>query len=363
MADKGWSVHLAATFTDLGVYAKDREKVQFHGIEFPRGMNLVSHLKAAKRLRNIVNDIEPDVVDIHFSAAAFTSALASQSSWPPVIVTVQGLRFPLASGLQRLILRTAECWAAKRAKKFYVLTKDDFDAMKVAGCSNVQQQEGYGFGCDLVKYDSSKVTDKELSSTLRQIEKNENDVVFLYIGRLVSFKGFNLVVQAFWQSFGSNSAAKLVVCGEFDALHPSGLSDDEVNRFKADENIIKLGWTNEVNRYLAVSDVVVFPSEREGVPVNLMESLAMGVPVITCNSRGCREVVGEGRLGIMLEHRNKETLVRAMKDLANNPEKRTSLSVAALEYREKFSRLHFVNNHIDVIQGEIPACNVMILLQ
>ncbi len=355
MADRGWSVHLATSFSDLGTYAEDAANVQFHNIEFPRGMNPLSHAQAAGRLRGIVNELQPDIVDVHFSAAAFTAALARQQSWPPVIVTVQGLRFPLSSGFQRMLLQRAECWSAKRADKFIVLTQDDFDAMAATGCKNVILQDGYGFGCDLKRYDPERFTADQKKVTTEEIGKSANDVVLTYIGRLVSFKGFDLVVKAFWQAFSERDDVKLVVCGEFDRLHPSGLNEEEVARFKADDNIVKLGWTNEVDRYLSVTDVVVFPSEREGVPVNLMEALSMGVPVITCDSRGCREVVDGGALGVLLEQRTVSYLAAVMNDLAGSAAQRGELGDAALKFRDNFSRLHFVDTHIAAISEQLSV--------
>lgn len=353
MVSRGWSVHLATSCSDLGAYAEDSDQIQFHHIEFPRGMNPLSHAKAAKRLGNIVKELKPDLVDVHFSAAAFTAALARRAGWPPVIVTVQGLRFPLATGFQRQLLKTAECWSARKADKFIVLTQDDYNAMVATGCSNVALQEGYGFGCDLKKYDRNRITAAEQSDAAKEIGKTTEDTVFIYIGRLVSFKGFDLVIKAFWQSFTEKDPVKLVVCGTFDDLHPSGLSESQVKRFNADQAIVKLGWTDQVDRYLSVSDVVVFPSEREGVPVNLMESLSMGVPVITCDSRGCREVVDGGTLGILLKNRDVESLVIAMQEMVNNDGARNSFSSLALVFRDKFNRMHFVDSHIKILETEL----------
>ena len=118
-----------------------------------------------------------------------------------------------------------------------------------------------------------------------------DDVKFIFIGRLVAFKGFHLVVRGFLQTHAINDKIKLLVCGEFDDLHESGLNPDEIVRFSDHEGISYIGWTNTVERYLGISDAVVFPSEREGVPVNLMEALSMGAPVVTCDSRGCRDVM------------------------------------------------------------------------
>ena len=351
LAAKGWEVHLATSWRSLGNYEEDQSRVTFHSIDFPRGMNPISHLKSARKLNNIVKDIKPDVVDVHFSAAAFTAALARRSHWPPTIATVQGLRFPLATGFQAKLLKFAECWSAKKLDNFIVLTQDDYDALKREGVERCALQGGYGFGCDLEKFDENNVSTADKERTKKEIGKGEGDVVFVFIGRLVAFKGFHLVVKAFLQVQSSNKNIKLLVCGEFDDLHPSGLTDDELSEFNKNENIISTGWTDRIERYLSVSDVVVFPSEREGVPVNLMEALSMGVPVITCDSRGCREVMNEGKNGIVLESRTVDAVAAAMLSMSTDEGLRNRYSRDALGFRGNFTRSHFVQEHISAVTG------------
>jgi glycosyltransferase involved in cell wall biosynthesis len=92
----------------------------------------------------------------------------------------------------------------------------------------------------------------------------------------------------------------------------------------------------------------VFPSEREGLPVNLMESLAMGVPVVTVNSRGCREVVRHEVDGIMLDDYKTSRLVQAMTDLQNDRAKLQRFSEASLQGRERFDRKYFIKDQFEI---------------
>ena len=353
LVERGNEVHLATSWLSLGQFESDGSRIHFHAIEFPRGMNPIAHLKASRKLNEIVKLIEPDVVDVHFSAAAFTAALARNSAWPVVIATVQGLRFPLATGFGALMLKWAECWSASRLNRYVVLTNDDYQAMEAAGVKNCFQQKAFGFGCDLKKFNRAMFTDQDMAKTEQDIGKQPNEVVFTFIGRLVAFKGFHLVVKSFLEANSTESNIKLLVCGEFDRYHDSGLESHEISAFEGHVNVVNIGWTDTVEKYLSISDVVVFPSEREGVPVNLMEALSMGVPVITCDSRGCREVMNQGANGIVLKERNTEALTEAMIVLAKSPELRNKYSEAAIAFRENFDRFHFVSEHIEVIHESV----------
>lgn len=352
---QGNEVHLATSWNELGVHERDLGDIQFHLIHFPRGMNPVTHVQAARHLNLIVRDVRPDVIDVHFSAAAFTVALAKRTSWPPVLATVQGLRFPIASGIGKIILKWAECWSARRVNQFVVLTGDDYAAMQGAGVKNCYQQAAYGFGCELNKFDRANFPADKIREAANEIGNLSGQVVFTFIGRLVRFKGFHLVVRSFFEASKKLDNIRLVICGDYDAYHDSGLTEDETAAVGRHSEVVFTGWTDEVERYLSVTDVIVFPSEREGVPVNLMESLSMGVPVITCDSRGCREVMDEGRNGIVLEARSEELLTEAMIKLGSDSKLRNKYAQAALEFRRNFDRKHFVDEHIRLLGGLVSA--------
>jgi len=301
---------------------------------------------AASELRTLVDSIEPDLIDVHFSAAAFTVAVAKRKHWPVTIVTIQGLRFPLAVGISKGVFRFAEKWSSSRVDQFIVLTKDDYKALADIGVENCYLQSGYGFGCDLEKFDRGKISADQIMSISTSVGKLKDEIVIAYVGRLVAFKGFHLVVRAFLEAYRENKNIRLVVCGKFDDRHSSGLTEEEVALLENHPNIFMVGWTNKINEYLAVADFVAFPSEREGVPVNLMEALAMGVPVITCDSRGCREVMDNSAHGILLNQRSVSDLSAAILKMSTDHSFRENCAKSALAFRKKFDRMRFVKNHV-----------------
>ena len=87
------------------------------------------------------------------------------------------------------------------------------------------------------------------------------------------------------------------------------------------------------------------------MPVSLMEALAMGVPVITSNSRGCRDVVRNQLDGIVLKDCTVPTLVDAMSLMMDNPSLHKKFSTNAFIDRDRFSRQHYVAEQISIYEN------------
>jgi glycosyltransferase involved in cell wall biosynthesis len=319
------------------------DHIRWYHIPFPRGMNLPAHLRAATSLNRVVGVATPDLVHAHFSSAIFTTALAKRKSWPITIGTFQGIGFPMREGPAGTALRLAETWATKRLDHVWVLTDDDYARLRAAvPRASINRQEGWGFGCDLTRYEPTRVSVTEKAELRARLGLTAENVVFTFVGRFVSFKGFGLVVRAFLRLSEQDPAVRLLLVGARDCLHATGLTQEEERALKSASQIIHAGWQVEVQSYLAITDVVVFPSQREGIPVSLMEALAFGVPVITANSRGCRDVVRDHVDGIVLRDLNEGALVSAMRLLRLDRLLLSNLSRAALEGRRRFNRLNYI---------------------
>ena len=351
----GVEVHLVCSRKRLLGEARpvEHDHVRLHEIDFPRGMNPRQHFRAARALDRLVQTLRPDLVHAHFSAAIFTTALARTLRWPATIATFHGVSFPASEGWKALVLRLVETWAARRFNRVWVLTDDDRDQLRAAAAGNVETMASCGLGCDLARFTPP-------SSAVRESRRAElgfarEACVFAFVGRFVDFKGFALTVRAFRRQAAENPAARLLLLGSRDRLHPTGLTASEEQELERSPQITCAGYSNDVPRFLAAADVLVFPSSREGMPVCVMEALAMGLPVITRDSRGCREVVRHGVDGLVLSACTVEKLHAAMARLAGDRALRQRLSANALAGRERFSRDHFIREQKRLIEELVPA--------
>ena len=91
-----------------------------------------------------------------------------------------------------------------------------------------------------------------------------------------------------------------------------------INKFNIKENIIFAGYRNDIGDLLAMADVFVLPSYREGMPRSIIEAMAMGKAVVATNIRGCREEVVNGKTGYLVPVKNPRKLANAILKILKN---------------------------------------------
>ncbi|WP_336968777.1 glycosyltransferase family 4 protein [Sphingobium aromaticiconvertens] len=139
--------------------------------------------------------------------------------------------------------------------------------------------------------------------------------VFLMIARLMRDKGVPEFVEAARIVKAHHPQARFQLLGRMETETPTGCKKDELAEWVASGLIEHLPETRDVRPDLAKAHVFVLPSfYREGLPRTLLEALAMGRPVITTDTPGCREPVEPGVNGWLVRPRDSQALANAMLD-------------------------------------------------
>lgn len=276
------------------------EGINFHYVEFPRGYNPIAHYKSSRKIRRILNGINPDIVHIHFTTGIFTTLFSGKLKFT-TFGTFHGLGFPVLSGIKKTIFGTVERFCFNRLDKIFVLNKIDLQAVRELGYPNVEKYETLGLGCDLEVFNPENYSADQKVELKSELGISQTDFVFAYTGRFVEFKGYDKVVRSFLSLHKKYPQAKLLLIGGHDPIHPTGLNEQEEEQMKSCPGIVPIGFTKDVASYLSITDVFVFPSVKEGMPVCIIEALAMDVPVITADSRGCNEIVYDGHNGYVVD--------------------------------------------------------------
>jgi glycosyltransferase involved in cell wall biosynthesis len=187
------------------------------------------------------------------------------------------------------------------------ITKKD---LKIMANGNVN-------GINTAYFSPETVSEKQTMTLKKTLEIQEDDCVFIFVGRLVKDKGINELVTAFSNISTHYSNAKLLLVGpqepDLDPLDAATLVTIENNK-----NIITTGYQNEVRTYFAIANALVFPSYREGFPNVALQAGAMGLPSIVTNINGCNEIIEDQINGLLIPVKDTIALETAMKKLLDD---------------------------------------------
>ena len=141
----------------------------------------------------------------------------------------------------------------------------------------------------------------------------DQDMVFVYVGRLKPDKGIPELLAAFEKIAKTNSSMWLLLVGP-DEENLGSL----IQASPAITKTIMVGHTSSPELYLAASDVIVLPSHREGFGSSVIEAAACGIPAVASRIYGLTDAVVHGRTGLLVTRGEVGELARAMERLGKD---------------------------------------------
>ena len=172
----------------------------------------------------------------------------------------------------------------------------------------------------------------------------------LYFGRIEdSVKNLTLLIDSYQRSILSDKNIKLVLLGEgSDKLK----LEKKVEAMDMNKNILFLPYINNPNQVISKAMFSVLTSRYEGFPSMLVESLSLGVPVISVNCQsGPSEIITDAQNGLLVENHNSELIAQAMNRFINDNELYEYCKNNAKNSVEKFNLEHVSTNWKNVIKS------------
>lgn len=157
-------------------------------------------------------------------------------------------------------------------------------------------------GVDEKKFDPQKYNKDEILRKLK-IENTEDKYIISYICRIAEQKRPHLLIEVIKELKRKRNDFIVVIAGSGPMLNSI---KSKVKRFKLEENVIFLGAVKETAEIYKISDLTINCSIKEGLALTAYESLAMGVPVISADVGGQKELIDEN-VGVVVECMQKET--------------------------------------------------------
>jgi len=292
---------------------------EFEIIEIPdlvREMNVVKDYSAYKELKKIFTERKFDVVHTHSSKAGIIGRAAAWKAKVPFVThTVHGQAFhAYEKPWKNFLYISAERWAAKRCHKIYAVAQAMIDQCVKAKVAPREKYKVVYSGMEIGDFLNSK-PEPELREKLGI---PENAKVIGAVSRLFPMKGYEYFLPV--------AHAIATVCPD---VHFLIVGDGSLRQWM-DVKIAKMGLTDhfhfaglvppdKVYRYIALMDILIHLSLREGLPRCVVQALASGKPALGFKLDGTPEVIIDGKTGYCAPAKDVKTIIASAVHIISDP--------------------------------------------
>src|SRR5258707_7094371 len=273
------------------------------------------------RLWRIMRRLRPTITNVGTPKAGLLGGFAAWWNRVPCrFYTLHGLRFETAKGLRRRLLIFAERLACRFAHRVICVSHSVREKAIAYGLIDRDQAlilgAGSCNGVDVACYVPTPDRIRRAAELRESFKIPDGAPVILFVGRFTSDKGISELTRAFLLLEKQFPEMRLLLVGSFEDGDP--LPQEIRNRLETHERVILSGPVSDPAPYYAISDVLVLPSHREGLPTVVLEAHAAGKAVIGASVTGIVDLVVHGQTGLLFPVGSVSALADAIAMLVTN---------------------------------------------
>lgn len=340
---EGWDVTLVAKDTGM------RKEIEAMGLKFielpvnPTGMNPKEELKTLRFLYKLFHKNPDAIIHLVGLKNMMWGGLASRfTKTKGVVYAISGLgtlfgenrNQKLSSVIQKLLR------FGMNKRNVAVIFQNHDDEKLFVDSGIVGEQKVYfikGSGVNLKEYAFSLMPDTP-------------PLKVIFTARMLREKGVeDLIAAAELLRPEYEGKIEFLLCGGL-STNPSALTEGDMKRLTDNKYIKWVGHRTDISHLLGESSIMCFPSfYREGVPKSLIEASAVGRPIVTTDSVGCRDTVEDGKNGFIVSPHNPKAIANALKKLIDNPELRIAMGKESRKIAERdYDVDHVADIHLEI---------------
>lgn len=327
LQEKGYEIHAAASSAEGRKEDVEAAGVTCWEVPFARSPYSADNIQAYPQLKSLLKEHHFELIHVHTPVAAFIGRLLAKATHQgKVLYTAHGFHFYQGAPRRNwLIYYTAERIAARWTDGLIVMNGEDFEnAQRLGFKPNENLFYVHGVGVDLDQFTDSVVKNGSVRATLGI---NPNDVVVTCVAEFIKRKNQGFLLDAWTQVARKFNFGHLLLVGTGKEM---SVLQQRVEQ-KRLPRVHFLGYRRDVPQILNETDIVTLVSKHEGLPRCIMEAMAAGKPVVASNVRGNRDLVEDGRTGLLVELGDVPGLVKALGKLISDPKLRAAMGMAGRE--------------------------------
>ena len=323
---------------------------KFYDIPFERIPFVPQNVECYKKLKDIMDLGNYQIIHCHTPVGGVLGRLAARKTRKEgtrVLYTAHGFHFYRGAPLQNwLMYYPIEKISSNFADAILTINKEDWEFAKKKFL-NTRVFYMPGIGVDVEAYSQKADYGVDFQSSLNL---GENEKVMISVGEMTANKNHKTVMKALTYSQLKN--VHYVIVG-------SGICKPQLEEYaiklNVNERVHFLGYRKDIAALLHASNVFVFPSYREGLPVALMEAMACGVPIVASRIRGNVDLIEDGVNGFLCDPENAEAFADRIRRLLDEPNLAAEFRENGLEKIKGFDK-SIVAEQLREIYCEMDAC-------
>lgn len=307
---------------------------QVFDVPFQRSPFSPKNLGAYKQLKKIIDDGGYDVIHCNTPVGGALGRLAARKArkhGTEVFYTAHGFHFYKGAPKKNwLIWYPVEKFMCRYTDKLITITQEDYDLASAKFSTRVEHI--HGVGANAVKY--RKLSEAECVELRHELGYAEDDKLLLCTGELLPNKNQITAIRALKILIKQQPKAKLLLAGNGPTLAEL---QAEVTALGLQNCVEFLGYRTDLERYANIADVIVSCSYREGLPMNIVEGMLLGKPVVASYNRGHRELIVPDVTGYMMPPTDVNAFAETISILLDDPALAACMGQAGCEKAQPYA--------------------------
>jgi glycosyltransferase involved in cell wall biosynthesis len=344
---KGLFPYLADHGYEIEAIVGDDEYQQFdpkhfgtfklHVVPMRRMPHPLKDVVALVRLYRLLRAGKFDVVHVSTPKASLLGSIAGRLAGAPVIFVYRRCVYEMMTGLKRWIFLQNDRITSAFSDMVIPISRQIRDFLlgeRITGQDKVRLiGSGSSNGIDVRRFHPAKISAEEVVELRTSLSIPEGAAVLLFLGRVCSEKGVNLLPEILKRVHASHPDTVLVVAGPDDVRDPA--SAEAAASFSHHQHIRRIGYVADPSPLYALADIFVFPSFFEGFGNVLLEAAAHERPSVGFDVPGVQEAIAHRETGILVPKGDVLAMAEAVNGLLSHGETRRRMATHARERVER----------------------------
>lgn len=344
--EEGYEVHVASKSEGLAIPYCDKK----FDVCFSRGFNVKENIKSWKQMKKILKENEYAIVSCHtpFGGAITRLSAMGMKNRPRIVYMAHGFHFFQGSSLKSWVLYySIEKFLAHYTDAILTINKEDYDIAVKKFHTKVYYVPGVGVSKE--KFDRN-FTLEEKNLLKKELQIEDKKYIMIFSGELNPNKNQKLLIDTVELLKDKIDGLVLLLPGT-DSYN--GYYERYTKEKHLEDYVKFLGYRKDIFELLKLSDISLSSSKREGLPINIVEAMYVGLPIVATSSRGNRDLIFDNENGFLVFSFSEQEFAEKIWKIYTNPQLKEKFVKKAREDAEEYLLPNVLEKIVRIYKSDI----------